>query len=242
MKEAMQANPQHIAVVMDGNGRWAKKNKLQRLKGHEHGAEAVKQVIAGCLENNIPYVTLYTFSTENWNRPQQEVSGLMKLLSRALTKELPTLRDKQIRLQIIGEPSRLPKDLAAKIERVCEETKDFDKLTLTLALSYSSKEELLQAVNSAISHAKENDLEKVDESTFCQFLYTHNLPDVDLMIRTGGEYRVSNFMLWQIAYAELFFLDIAWPDFKKEHLSEVLETFKLRERRFGKISEQINPL
>ena len=242
MKKVMQGNPQHIAVVMDGNGRWAKKNKLQRLKGHEHGAEAVKEVISGCLENQIPYVTLYTFSTENWNRPKQEISGLMKLLSKALTKELPTLIDKKIRLQIIGNPARLPENLATKIKETCEQTKNFDKLTLTLALSYSSKEELLRAVNTAISYAKEQDLEKIDELTFCQFLYTHNLPDVDLMIRTGGEYRVSNFMLWQIAYAELFFLDIAWPDFKKEHLSQVLDTFKLRERRFGKISEQINSL
>lgn len=234
--------PKHIAIIMDGNGRWAKQRGKLRVFGHEKGAVAVRQIVEGCAELGVENLTLYAFSTENWNRPRLEVETLMKLLITSLRKELKTLTDNNIRLRAIGRMELLPATVSKKLETVIEKTKNNNRMTLTLALSYGSREELKNAVQ-AISFKVKNNIisaEDIDESVINEHLYTQNLPDVDLLIRTSGEVRVSNFLLWQIAYAELYFTETLWPDFNKEKLYEAILNYQNRERRFGKTSEQLN--
>ncbi|QHI38212.1 Ditrans,polycis-undecaprenyl-diphosphate synthase ((2E,6E)-farnesyl-diphosphate specific) [Kordia antarctica] len=234
--------PKHLAIIMDGNGRWAKLKGRLRVFGHESGTKSVKQTVETCAELGIQYLTLYAFSTENWNRPKLEVDALMRLLVSSLKKELKLLLKNNIKLQAIGNLDTLPKKAKKELFEVMEKTKDNTRMTLTLALSYGSREEIKNAVKEICHKVKNNIilLESIDESIINQHLYTQNLPDVDLLIRTSGEHRISNFLLWQIAYAELYFTNVLWPDFSKEHLYEALINYQNRERRFGKTSEQIN--
>nr|WP_297310035.1 isoprenyl transferase [uncultured Flavobacterium sp.] len=233
--------PRHLAIIMDGNGRWAKKNGFLRTIGHENGVKSVRTVIEACTEFGIEYLTLYAFSTENWNRPKFEVQMLMKLLIKSLKKELKTFMDNNIRLNAIGSLNNLPTEVRKELTEVLEKTKDNSKLTLTLALSYGSREELISATKELCNKVKNNiiSIDDIDETVINNHLYTKNIPDVDLVIRTSGEQRISNFLLWQIAYAELYFTEVLWPDFTKEHLTEALLSYQDRERRFGKTSEQL---
>jgi undecaprenyl diphosphate synthase len=233
--------PQHLAIIMDGNGRWAKKQGFLRAIGHESGTKSVKKIIQACAELSIDYLTLYAFSTENWNRPKLEVDTLMKVLINALKKEVDTLQKNNIKLNAIGNLELLPKNAQKQLLEVIELTKDNTLMTLTLALSYGSREELTNAVRIISEKVKNNiiSIDSIDDSIINQHLYTHNLPDVDLVIRTSGEHRISNFLLWQIAYAELYFTAVLWPDFKEEDLYEAILSYQNRERRFGKTSEQI---
>ncbi|WP_340077811.1 isoprenyl transferase [Leptobacterium sp. I13] len=234
--------PKHVAIIMDGNGRWAKQRGKMRVFGHENGAKAVKEVVEGSAEIGIKNLTLYAFSTENWKRPRLEVETLMRLLVTHLRKEVKTLIDNNIRLKTIGNLSTLPKQTQRELIEVIEKTKENTHMTLTVALSYGSREELKNVFKCLCAKVKNNiiSVENIDESIINAHLYTHDLPDVDLLIRTSGEHRVSNFLLWQIAYAELYFTDILWPDFKKEDLYSALLNYQNRERRFGKTSEQLN--
>jgi len=233
--------PKHLAIIMDGNGRWAKQKGLLRTLGHESGTKSVKVTVETCAKLGIENLTLYAFSTENWNRPKLEVDTLMKLLVGSLRKELKTLQKNNIRLNSIGNLSKMPKSILKELNEVIEKTKNNTRMTLTLALSYGSREELLNVVKNISNKVKNNiiSIDAIDESIINEHLYTHNLPDVDLLIRTSGEHRISNFLLWQIAYAELFFTDVLWPDFTEEHLYEAIISYQKRERRFGKTSEQI---
>ncbi len=234
--------PKHIAIIMDGNGRWAKQKGKLRVFGHENGAKAVKEVVEASAELGINNLTLYAFSTENWNRPKIEVDTLMKLLVSSLRKELKSLHDNNIKLCAIGNLKHLPKKVLSELQEVIALTKNNNRMTLTIALSYGSREELLNTVKEISIKVKNNIIspEKIDESIINKHLYTHDLPDVDLLIRTSGEQRISNFLLWQIAYAELYFTTILWPDFKKEHLYQAINDYQKRERRFGKTSEQLS--
>ncbi|RWW92386.1 isoprenyl transferase [Flavobacterium cerinum] len=233
--------PKHLAIIMDGNGRWAKKQGLIRALGHESGTKAVKQVVESCAKLGIENLTLYAFSTENWNRPKMEVDALMNILVSALKKELPTLINNSIRLNTIGNIEQLPSKARKKLLEVIEQTKDNKKMVLTLALSYGSREELINVVKRISEKIKTDQLTIADisESTINEHLYTHDLPDVDLVIRTSGEQRISNFLLWQMAYAELYFTDVLWPDFREKDLHEAIISYQKRERRFGKTSEQV---
>ena len=233
--------PEHLAIIMDGNGRWAKQKGLLRALGHEGGTKSVKVIIEACAKTGIEFLTLYAFSTENWNRPKLEVETLMKLLIKSLKKELKTLQDNNIKLNAIGNLEKLPKSAQKELLDVIEKTKDNSRMTLTLALSYGSRDEIANAIRIISDKVKNNiiSLECIDDSIINEHLYTRNLPDVDLLIRTSGEHRISNFLLWQIAYAELYFTDILWPDFKEEDLYEAIISYQKRERRFGKTSEQI---
>jgi undecaprenyl diphosphate synthase len=226
---------------MDGNGRWAKKQGLIRALGHESGTKAVRQVVESCAKLGIENLTLYAFSTENWNRPKMEVDALMNILVNALKKELPTLINNSIRLNTIGNIDQLPSKAQKKLLEVIEQTKDNKKMVLTLALSYGSREEIINAVKRISEKIKTDQLTIADisESTVNEHLYTHDLPDVDLVIRTSGEQRISNFLLWQLAYAELYFTDVLWPDFREKDLHEAIISYQKRERRFGKTSEQV---
>lgn len=234
--------PEHIAIIMDGNGRWAKERGKLRVFGHEKGAKAVKEVVKGCAELGVKNLTLYAFSTENWNRPKLEVQTLMKLLISSLRKEIKTLQENNIKLNAIGNLKALPGQVYKELTDVIEITKNNNRLTLTLALSYGSRDELINTVKQISVKVKNNIIspEKIDESVINEHLYTRNLPDVDLLIRTSGEQRISNFLLWQIAYAELYFTSVFWPDFTKEHLYEAIVNYQKRERRFGKTSEQLS--
>ena len=233
--------PKHLAIIMDGNGRWAKQQGLLRALGHESGTKSVKVVIEASAKLGIEFLTLYAFSTENWNRPKLEVETLMKVLINSLKKELPTLQKNNIKLNAIGNLEKLPKSAQKELLDVIEKTKDNTHMTLTLALSYGSREELVSAVRNICNKVKNNiiSIDSIDDSIINEHLYTQNLPDVDLLIRTSGEHRISNFLLWQIAYAELYFTDILWPDFKEQNLYEAIISYQKRERRFGKTSEQI---
>ncbi|HLU51269.1 MAG TPA: isoprenyl transferase [Flavobacteriaceae bacterium] len=233
--------PQHIAIIMDGNGRWAQNRGLIRTHGHEQGAGAVKEVVKGCGELGVKHLTLFAFSTENWKRPKLEINTLMKLLISSLKQEIATLQEHGIRLNTIGNTAALPKRVQQKMEEVKKQTENNDQLVLTLALSYGSREEILKTVKELCKKVKNNLISPsdIDEKIINQHLYTHNLPDVDLLIRTSGEQRLSNFLLWQIAYAELHFTKVLWPDYKKENLFEAVIEYQQRERRFGKTSEQI---
>lgn len=233
--------PRHLAIIMDGNGRWAKQKGLLRAFGHENGTKSVRITVETCAKIGVDYLTLYAFSTENWNRPKLEVDTLMKLLITSLKKELDTLQKNNIRLNCIGNIDLLPAKAKKELLAVIEKTKNNSRMTLTLALSYGSREELLNAVKIISNKVKNNiiSIDTLDESIINQHLYTHNLPDVDLVIRTSGEHRISNFLLWQIAYAEFYFTDVLWPDFKEDDLYEAIISYQKRERRFGKTSEQI---
>ena len=233
--------PKHLAIIMDGNGRWAKQQGLLRALGHESGTKSVKVVIEASAKLGIEFLTLYAFSTENWNRPKLEVETLMKVLINSLKKELPTLQKNNIKLTAIGNLEQLPKSAQKELLDVIEKTKDNTKMTLTLALSYGSRDEIVNAVRNICNKVKNNiiSIDTIDDSIINEHLYTQNLPDVDLLIRTSGEHRISNFLLWQIAYAELYFTDILWPDFKEQDLYEAIISYQKRERRFGKTSEQI---
>lgn len=235
--------PKHLAVIMDGNGRWAKKQGLFRTFGHENGTKAVREIVEACAALPIPYLTLYAFSTENWNRPKIEVETLMKLLVSSLKNEIKTLQDNQIKLNAIGNLEALPKKARRELLDVIEKTKSNTRMTLTLALSYGSREEIIKTIKEISDKVKNNLISpsSIDESVINNHLYTRDLPDVDLLIRTSGELRISNFLLWQIAYAELYFTDTLWPDYRKDHLFEAIINYQKRERRFGKTSEQLEP-
>jgi undecaprenyl diphosphate synthase len=233
--------PNHLAIIMDGNGRWAKKQGLLRAFGHESGTKSVKEIIKSCAKLGIEYLTLYAFSTENWNRPKIEVDTLMRILINSLKNELTTLQNNNIRLNTIGNLEKLPQSAQKELLDVIEKTKNNTRMTLTLALSYGSRDEIVNAVKDISAKVKNNiiSIDAIDDSIINEHLYTQNLPDVDLVIRTSGEHRISNFLLWQIAYAELYFTDVLWPDFKEQNLYEAIISYQKRERRFGKTSEQI---
>lgn len=233
--------PRHLAIIMDGNGRWAKKRGMLRVFGHENGTKTVRTTVETCARLGIENLTLYAFSTENWNRPKLEVDTLMKLLVSSLKKEIGTLQENNIRLNSIGSLDMLPETARKSLLEVIDRTKSNTRMTLTLALSYGSRDEILQAVRTISAKVKNNLIlpDEINESTINNHLYTHNLPDVDLLIRTSGEHRISNFLLWQIAYAEMYFTDVLWPDFSEKELYDALADYQKRERRFGKTSEQI---
>lgn len=233
--------PKHVAIIMDGNGRWAKSRGEERTFGHKNAISAVRNAISACDKVGVEYLTLYTFSTENWNRPNDEVNTLMSLLSETLLKEAAELFSKGVRLHVIGEVEKLPTLVREQLLNVVELTKENSKGNLVLALSYGSQREILNAVKEIAQEVKEGKIsaEDINEKLFENHLYTKDLPPVDLLIRTSGEVRISNFLLWQIAYAELQFLDIFWPDFQEEHLYQCIVNYQNKERRFGKTSEQI---
>jgi len=237
----MNKLPKHVAIIMDGNGRWANLQGKNRVSGHQQGAKSVREVVEEAVKMEIEFLTLYAFSTDNWSRPKEEVSLLMKLLVNSLKKEFKRLIKNNIRLQSIGNMDGLPNPVKEELTYVIEKTKNNTGMVLTLALNYGGKEELTAAVK-AIAFKVKNSIispEKVDQSTIIEHLYTRNLPAVDLLIRTSGEERISNFLLWHIAYAELYFTKTLWPDFKKEDLQKALVDYTKRERRFGKTSEQL---
>ncbi|ODS89026.1 MAG: di-trans,poly-cis-decaprenylcistransferase [Chryseobacterium sp. SCN 40-13] len=237
----LQNIPKHVAIIMDGNGRWAKSRGEERTFGHKNAINSVRNAINACNEVNIPYLTLYTFSSENWSRPHDEVDTLMNLLSETLLLEAEEIFTKGLRLHVIGEVDKLPALVKEQLMNVVELTKDNAKGNLILALSYGSQREILQAVKQISEKVKKGDLqtEDINERIFEEHLYTKNFPPVDLMIRTSGEVRVSNFMLWQIAYAELQFLNILWPDFTKDTFFQCIVDYQNKERRYGKTSEQL---
>jgi len=233
--------PRHIAIIMDGNGRWAKEKGKDRLFGHYSGVESVRNIVEGCAELGIGYLTLYAFSTENWDRPKDEVTGLMELLVQTIRKEVATLNKNKIKLRVIGNTGMLPASAQKELEEACGETKNNSGLNLIMALSYSSRWEIINAVKNIGKEIKEGLLnpEEITDDIFKQHLCTASLPDPELMIRTSGEYRISNFLLYQLAYSELYFTDVLWPDFRKENLYDALLDYQNRERRFGKTSEQL---
>jgi len=236
--------PRHIAVIMDGNGRWAKKQGAKRIFGHKSAIKSVKEITEGCVELGIEYLTLYTFSTENWKRPKIEVDGLMRILVSSLRKELDTLQKNDVKLSAIGDLQNLPKVCQKELREAMDSTKDNSSMRLILALSYSGRWELLKAVRKLALDVKMGKIAvaDIDEQLLASNLETRGIPDPELLIRTSGEMRISNFLLWQIAYTELFITDVLWPDFRKEHLYQALIAYQSRERRFGRISEQINSL
>jgi len=233
--------PKHVAVIMDGNGRWAKQRGKLRIFGHKNGVNAVRETVETAAELGIDVLTLYAFSTENWNRPKKEVNMLMSLLVSSLKKELKLFIDNNISLRTIGNIDLLPKKTKKELNEVVEKTKNNTHLILNLALSYSSKEEIVNAFKNISKKIVNNELliEEIDENIINNHLYTRNLPNVDLVIRTSGEKRISNFLLWQIAYAELYFTSVFWPDFNKEEFYKAILDYQQRERRFGKTSEQL---
>lgn len=237
----MNKLPKHVAIIMDGNGRWANLQGKNRVSGHQQGAKSVREVVEEAVKMEIEFLTLYAFSTDNWSRPKEEVSLLMKLLVNSLKKEFKRLIKNNIRLQSIGNMDGLPNPVKEELTYVIEKTKNNTGMVLTLALNYGGKEELTAAVKAIAFKVKNRIIspEKVDQSTIIEHLYTQNLPAVDLLIRTSGEERISNFLLWHIAYAELYFTKTLWPDFKKEDLQKALVDYTKRERRFGKTSEQL---
>ncbi|NOZ35092.1 MAG: isoprenyl transferase [Chlorobi bacterium] len=233
--------PVHIAIIMDGNGRWAKKKGNKRIFGHKNGVKAVKQTVEAAGEAGVKYLTLYAFSSENWNRPKVEVDALMALLISAVKNETENLMNSNVRVQAIGDISALPESVTENLNQIINKTKNNTGLTLILALSYSARNEITNAVKQIASEILSGKIkpETINENTISNRLYTHNIPDPELLIRTSGEYRLSNFLLWQISYAELYFTDTLWPDFKKEDFFKAIYDFQQRERRFGKTSEQI---
>ncbi|MFT3681995.1 MAG: isoprenyl transferase [Ferruginibacter sp.] len=238
----LQRLPQHIAIIMDGNGRWAQEKGEDRLFGHLHGVESVRNIVEGCAELGIGYLTLYAFSTENWDRPAYEVSGLMELLVDTIRKEVPTLNKNNIKLHVIGALDMLPDSAKKALGEALEETSRNTGLNLIMALSYSSRWEMVNAVKNIAVEVQAGKLspEAISQETLQKYLATSEFPDPELMIRTSGEYRISNFLLYQLAYAELYFTNTRWPDFRKEHLYEAIIDFQNRERRFGKTSQQIS--
>ena len=234
--------PNHVAVIMDGNGRWAKNHGEMRIFGHLNGVTAVRETLSAAGDMGVKYLTLYAFSTENWDRPIEEVSALMDLLVQTIVKEIDELQDKEVRLQAIGDLNLLPENCRKTLIEAIERTKNNKRITLVLALSYSSKWEMTRAIK-AISQDVKNEklnIEDINQETIDAYLETRNIPDPELLVRTSGEKRISNFLLWQIAYSELYFTSVFWPDFKKEDFFEAIVVYQNRERRFGKISEQIS--
>lgn len=234
--------PKHVAIIMDGNGRWAKSRGKERTFGHKHAIQAVRNAVNACNEIHIPYLTLYTFSSENWKRPEDEVSTLMGLISETLLLEAEDIFSKGLRMHIIGDIKKLPQLVQEQLMQLVEITKHNDKGNLILALSYGSQKEILNAVKEISTKVKCGELteEEITEEVFENHLYTKEFPPVDLLVRTSGEVRISNFLLWQIAYAELQFLDILWPDFGKEDFFQCIYDYQNKERRFGKTSEQLD--
>jgi len=232
--------PKHVAVIMDGNGRWAKGKGMNRIFGHKNALTAVRETIEAAAELGTEAITLYAFSTENWNRPKIEVNALMSLLISSLNKESVTFKENDVRVNAIGNIKSLPDSAQKTLKQVIKETQNNKKIVLTLALSYGAREEIINTIKNISKKVVNNDLtiEEIDEKIINNHLYTFNLPDVDLMIRTSGEQRISNFLLWQMAYAELYFTNILWPDFRKEHFYDAIIEYQNRERRFGKTSEQ----
>ncbi len=247
LQERLQKNghiPKHIAVIMDGNGRWAKKRSLPRVAGHHEGVNSVRDMVEACAQIGVKFLTLYTFSTENWSRPKEEVSILMRLLVSSLRDERDRLHNNNVRVKTIGDFASLPQDAQDEFLDAIELTKNNTGLTLVLALSYSGRWDIKNAIKQIAEHVKEGKLtpESVTDDLIAQYLATKNIPDPDLLIRTSGELRLSNFLLWQLAYSEMYVTDILWPDFRREALYAAIESFQARERRFGKVSEQIvNP-
>jgi len=233
--------PDHVAIIMDGNGRWARRRFLPRLEGHRQGAKAVRKAVEFCRREGIHFLTLYAFSTENWQRPSTEVSGLMRLLSQFLDSELEDLHKNDIRFRTIGDVNRLPESLRRKIETGIDKTRGNTALLLSVALSYGGRQDIVNAAVQISRAVKAGALDEsaITERLFASFLHTHGAPDPDLLIRTGGEMRISNFLLWQCAYAELYFTPTLWPDFGDDDFIEALEEYQSRQRRFGMISEQI---
>ena len=233
--------PKHIAVIMDGNGRWAKQQDKERIFGHQNAITAVRETVEGAAELGIGYITLYAFSTENWNRPQAEVQGLMQLLVKCIREETPTLQKNNIRLQTIGDTKSLPQDTYNELMISIEETSKNTGTTLILALSYSSRWEIKEALKAVVADAKDGNIsvQDITETTMSKYLCTKDYPDPDLLIRTSGEYRISNFLLWQLAYTELYFTQKLWPDFRKQDLIDAIIDYQGRQRRFGKTGEQV---
>ncbi len=233
--------PVHIAIIMDGNGRWARKKGLPRVAGHKRGVDTVRDIVEACAQIGVKYLTLYTFSTENWKRPKEEVSTLMRLLLKSLRDRAEELNENDVKLTTIGDVNSLPKEVQNQLYDDIEKTKNNKRMTLNLALSYSGRWELLEAVKKIADLSAKGELktDDINESCISDFLTTKNIPDPDLLIRTSGEFRVSNFLLWQIAYTEFFITDVYWPDFSRKHLYDAIKNFQKRERRFGKVSEQL---
>ena len=236
--------PKHIAIIMDGNGRWAEQHTIGRIRGHKKGAQAVRTVVRACREIGIKYLTLFAFSSENWERPAKEVQALMFLLEEYLTKEIEQLQKQEIRLTTIGETGRLNSKVQEKLLKAKEMTFKNDKMILNLALSYGGRDEIISAVKKIMKENEkgEIDISKVTKEKFSNYLYTSDMPDPDLLIRTSGEYRISNFLLWQMAYTELYFTKVLWPDFTKDDLLKAIASYQKRERRFGMTSEQLNEI
>ncbi len=235
------ALPKHVAIIMDGNGRWAKKKGLLRVLGHQNGVKAVREACESCAELGIPFLTLYAFSTENWNRPQHEVNALMTLLVKTIKSETSTLIKNNIRLQAIGDLTQLPKDCLNELNEAMDKTSHCNKTTLILALSYSSKWDIVNSVKKIANRVKSGEIQpdEINEDMISKALTTEAFPHPELLIRTSGEHRLSNFLLWELAYSEFYFTEVLWPDFRKEHLFEALIDYQNRERRFGKTSEQL---
>jgi undecaprenyl diphosphate synthase len=233
--------PKHIAIIMDGNGRWAKQQGEQRVFGHQNGVRSVKECTEAAAELGVEYLTLYAFSAENWNRPQEEVNALMSLLVSTINSELDTLNKNKIRLMAIGDLKSLPVECFNELMSAIENTKNNDRLTLVLALSYSSKQEIAFAAKAIASDVKNGllTLDSINEETIPNYLFTSQMPDPELMIRTSGEHRISNFLMWQLAYAELYFTDKLWPEFERQDFFDAIVDYQKRERRFGKTSEQL---
>ena len=233
--------PKHVAIIMDGNGRWAQQQGKNRLRGHEAGAKAVRKTVEATAKLGIKHLTLYAFSTENWKRPKEEIATLMTLLVRNLRRELARMTKNNIRLSAIGSLDKLPKKVHQELLEVIEKTQNHTGTNLTLALNYGAREEIKQAVIDISKKVKYSiiNVESIDETIINEHLYTQDLPDVDLLIRTSGEVRISNFLLWQIAYAELYFTDVMWPEFDEHELQQAIKSYLKRERRFGKTSEQL---
>ena len=233
--------PRHIAIIMDGNGRWAEERRRPRLFGHKAGVDSVREIVETAREIGVEVLTLYAFSTENWNRPSAEVSGLMGLLQSYLQSELRTMLQNDIRLHCLGQPDRLPKEVRTVLLRTIEETRSCCGMTLNLALSYGGRGEIVEAVRVLARKCQEGglDWQTLSEADVSEHLFTSGQPDPDLLIRTGGEHRLSNFLLWQASYAELYFTDIKWPDFRKEQFLEAVNSFQRRQRRFGKTGAQL---
>ena len=233
--------PKHVAIIMDGNGRWAQKQGHLRLYGHNFGVESIRETLKAAKELKIQYLTLYAFSTENWNRPKEEVAGLMDLLVKSLANEIKELSDTGVRLLTIGDIEGLPKECQDELQESIELTKNNTEINLVLALNYSARWEIIDAVKKIAAQVKSNDLsiDKISSELFDSFLNTKDIPDPELLIRTSGEHRISNFLLWQIAYTEFHFTEVLWPDFKRDDLYKAVLDFQSRERRFGMVSEQL---
>lgn len=240
MSEKSMNVPVHIAIILDGNGRWAKKRGLSRIEGHKEGVKNLEMIISECRDLDVKYLTLYVFSTENWKRPAFEVNNLMMLLNKYLIDKKDVLIKENIRLNVIGSTDKLPRKTLKLIEDTVSKTKNNSKLVLTLSINYGARDEIINGIKKMGRDLLNNkiDLNEINEKGFSKYLYTYDIPDPDLLIRTSGEYRLSNFLLWQCAYTEFWFTDVLWPDFRKENLYEAIKSFNNRKRRFGKVDEE----